>query len=153
MKNLRIGQSKDIHKLIPGKSLKIGGIEFFNNYAVDSHSDGDVLLHAISEAIIGALGKGDLGMHFPMNAVNKNRNSEEILTTVLEMMNKENYEIINLDTLIVVDNIKIAPFSNKIKINLENILKNKNINIKATVSEGKHKDFIEAIATILLVKK
>ncbi len=153
LNQLRIGHSKDIHRLIKGEEIILGNVTIATKYQIDAHSDGDVLLHAIAESIIGALGKGDLGTFFPVSSTPVNISSLEILNTILNLMNSEGYQIINIDCLIVCDKIKISPIRDKIKNHLSKLLDNSCINIKATTSEGKHPDFIEASSIIMLMKK
>ncbi len=151
--NLRIGHSKDIHRLIKGKNIILGNLVIDCDYQIEAHSDGDVLLHAIAESIIGALGKGDLGTFFPVEKTKKNISSAKILKTILKLMESENYQIINIDCLIVCDYIKISPIRDQIINNLSILLNGIPINLKATTSEKKHPDFIEANVVTLLYKK
>ncbi len=151
--NLRIGHSKDIHPLIKGHQVILGNVEIACDFQVDAHSDGDVLIHAIAEAIIGALGKGDLGTFFPVKTTLKNISSAVILKKALALMAQDNYQIINIDCLIVCDVIKIAPIRTQIINRLATLLNGVAINLKATTSEKQHSDFIEAHAVVLIYKK
>jgi len=101
---LRIGNGYDVHKLVEGRKLMLGGVEVPHTKGVLGHSDGDVLLHAITDAIIGALGLGDIGLHFPDNDENlKDIDSSILLKKINNIMKEKNYKIVNLDSIIVID--------------------------------------------------
>lgn len=134
----RIGKSTDIHQLVLGRKLIIGGVEIPSSIGLLGHSDADVLLHAIAEAILGALGKEDLGTYFPDNSTaTLNMDSKVILQEVYEMMTKENYTINNLDCLIIIESIKMKPYISSMKNVIASILHTdiKNISVKATCME------------------
>lgn len=134
----RIGKSTDIHQLVLGRKLIIGGVEIPSSIGLLGHSDADVLLHAIAEAILGALGKEDLGTYFPDNSTaTLNMDSKVILQEVYEMMAKENYTINNLDCLIIIESIKMKPYISSMKNVIASILHTdiKNISVKATCME------------------
>lgn len=134
----RIGQSTDIHRFCDGNHIILGGIEIPSSFGIEAHSDGDALCHAIAEAILGALALGDLGSHFAdTDACNKNRSSLEILSIVVEMMEKANYEIGNIDALILIEKPKMAPYITKMREALTMILHTEihNVSIKATRGE------------------
>lgn len=155
----RIGKSTDIHQLVLGRKLIIGGIEIPSSIGLLGHSDADVLLHAIAEAILGALGKEDLGTYFPDNSTSTlNMDSKIILQEVYEMMVNENYTINNLDCLIIIESIKMKPYISSMKNVIASILNTdiKNISIKATCMEkmgfvGENKGAI-AEAIVMLKK-
>lgn len=135
----KIGQSTDIHRLVKGRKLVLGGVEIANEYGLLGHSDADVLLHAIIEAIIGALGKRDIGTHFS----DKDPRYEGISSLLLlektyEMMIDEGYRIGNIDALIMIEEPKMAPHISKMEENVARVLHTDkaNINIKATRGEG-----------------
>lgn len=134
----RIGKSTDIHQLVLGRKLIIGGVEIPSSIGLLGHSDADVLLHAIAEAILGALGKEDLGTYFPDNSTaTLNMDSKVILQEVYEMMAKENYAINNIDCLIIIESIKMKPYISSMKNVIASILHTdiKNISVKATCME------------------
>ncbi len=107
----RIGQSSDIHKLVEGRKLILGGIEIPYIKGLLGHSDADVLCHAIAESILGALALGDLGKYFPdTDDKYKGMSSIEILSKVYMIMVKEGYVIQNLDSLILIEKPKLAPY-------------------------------------------
>lgn len=134
----RIGQSTDIHQLVENRKLILGGVEIPHHKGLLGHSDADVLLHAISEAILGALGENDLGCLFPDNDMkNKDISSMVILAKVYELMHNKGYEINNIDSLVIIEEPKLRPYIDKMKANIANVLHTDitNINVKATCSE------------------
>ena len=138
MQKIRIGQSTDIHKLEQGLPLVLGGIAIESDKGCVAHSDGDILVHAITESIIGALGLGDLGTFFSdTDDKNKNRSSLEMLEEINEVMKEQKYHINNIDTLIIIEKPKIKEFTNKMKINIAKSLQidYNLINIKGTRGE------------------
>lgn len=107
---IRVGQSSDIHRLVEGRKLILGGVCIEHTKGCDGHSDADALLHAIAEAILGALALGDLGKHFPdTDPQYKGINSLEILKGVRGLMEKAGYHIGNVDSLIMIEQPKMAP--------------------------------------------
>lgn len=135
---MRIGIGYDVHKLIEGRELILGGINIPHEKGLLGHSDADVLIHAIMDAIIGALGKGDIGLHFPDNDEKyKNISSMVLLSNIVRLMEDNNYFIVNLDSIIIAEKPKIRPFIEAIELNLSSILKIdiSQINVKATTTE------------------
>ncbi|MBS9775754.1 MAG: 2-C-methyl-D-erythritol 2,4-cyclodiphosphate synthase [Fusobacterium sp.] len=134
----RIGNGYDVHKLVEGRKLVLGGIEIPHTKGVLGHSDGDVLLHAITDAIIGAIGEGDIGLHFPDNDENlKNIDSAILLKKIDNLMKQKNYEIMNLDCIIVIQKPKLRPHIDSIKENIAKILEINSdlVNVKAKTEE------------------
>lgn len=134
----RIGQSSDIHKLVKDRKLILGGVEIKSEVGLLGHSDADALLHAIAEAIIGALSLNDLGHHFPDNDDKyKDISSLKILEEVYKLMINNGYEIVNVDSLIMIENIKMKPYINMMKENIAKTLNTSinNVNVKATCAE------------------
>lgn len=134
----RIGQSSDIHKLVKDRKLILGGIEIKSEVGLLGHSDADALLHAIAEAVIGALALNDLGHHFPDNDDKyKDISSIKILEEVYKLMINNGYEIVNVDSLIMIENIKMKPYINMMKENIAKTLNTSinNVNVKATCAE------------------
>lgn len=135
---IRIGQSIDIHQLVENRDLIIGGVKIDHDKGLLGHSDADVLLHAIIESIIGALGLGDIGKHFSdTDPKYKGISSMILLDECYKMMDKEGYEIGNLDSIILCEKPKMAPHINAMR---ENVAKGlhcniNQINIKATRGE------------------
>ncbi len=155
--DIRVGQGLDFHKFEYGRKLIIGGVEFHSPFGLKGHSDADVLLHAITDAILGAIGENDIGFHFPdTNPQYKNANSELFLKKALEITREKGFSISNLDATVICETPKINPVREKIRENLASILgieKNR-INIKATTTEKMgfigRKEGIAAIATVLI---
>ena len=139
-KKQRVGLGYDIHKIQKNDKLniiKLGGISIKSKVKVISHSDGDVILHAITDSILGALSLRDIGTYFPNNKINKNRNSKEFLDFALKKLKNNNFRINNIDLMIVSEIPKINPYYEKMIKSLIKILQiNKNqITIKATTNE------------------
>ena len=135
---LRIGNGYDVHRLVEGRKLMLGGVEVPHTKGVLGHSDGDVLLHAITDAIIGALGLGDIGLHFPDNDENlKDIDSAILLKKINNIMKEKNYKIVNLDTIIVIQKPKLRPYIDSIRDNIAKILEidSELINVKAKTEE------------------
>ncbi len=135
----KIGHAYDIHTTTKGDFIYLGGIKIEAPFKVTAHSDGDVLLHAISESILGALGLGDLGTHFPdTNDKYKNLDSKEILIYVKEKLIENNYEIVNIDASVYLEKPKLSSKIKEIKENIANILNvdSSCVNIKAGTNEG-----------------
>ena len=136
---MRIGQSQDIHKLVENRKLIIGGVEIPFEKGLLGHSDADVLLHAICEAIIGAMSLGDIGKHFPDNDPKyKDISSLVLLENVYELMKENHYHLVNLDSLILIEKPKMAPYINQMIDNISKALHcdSNIINVKATRGEA-----------------
>lgn len=135
----KIGIGYDIHRLVGGRKLILGGINIPYPKGLLGHSDADVLLHAICDAILGAAGLPDIGQLFPNDDPKyHNISSKELLKSVSKLMRKNKYSVNNIDTVIIADAPKIAPFKKKMIANIAGILKVKSacVNIKATTQEG-----------------
>lgn len=135
---MRIGQSTDIHQLIKGRKLILGGVEIQHHLGLLGHSDADVLLHVIAEAIIGALALGDIGKHFPdTDPKYQGISSIELLKHVYKLMSDKGYKINNIDSLVIIENPKLAPYILEIKVNIAKALNCSldDINVKATRGE------------------
>ncbi len=135
---MRIGHGYDVHKLVEGRKLVIGGVEIPHKTGLLGHSDADVLIHAIMDAILGAMGEGDIGKHFPdTSAEFEGINSMHLLTRVKKMLDSVRGRVINLDSTLILQKPKISPYIDKMKENLAfalNIDKSR-INVKATTEE------------------
>ena len=135
---LRIGNGYDVHRLVEGRKLILGGVEIPHTKGVLGHSDGDVLLHAITDAIIGALGLGDIGLHFPDNDENlKGIDSSILLKKIDKMMKDKKYKIVNIDSVIVMQKPKLRPYIDEIEKNIAKILDidSELVNVKAKTEE------------------
>lgn len=134
----RIGSGYDIHKLEENRKLIIGGIEIPYEKGFLAHSDGDVLIHSIIDALLGAVALGDIGTHFPDNDEKyKNIKSSILLKKTLDLIKTHNYKIINLDTNIIAQKPKLSPYIEDMRNNLAfltNLNKNQ-ISIKAKTNE------------------
>lgn len=136
---VRFGIGYDVHKLVPNRKLILGNVEIENKFGLEGHSDADVLIHAIIDALLGAAALGDIGKHFPdTDPQYKNISSGELLLRVLELIKSKNYSIGNIDSVIVAQKPKLAPYIEKIRMRLAEIL---NIDldvvgVKATTEEG-----------------
>ena len=158
-KNMKFGIGYDIHRIQKTNvtnNIKLGGVVIKSKYKIISHSDGDVILHSITDAILGAISKRDIGVYFPNNKINENRNSNIFLKYSLNKMKNENLFIGNIDIMVVSEKPKINIVYNKVIDNLVNLLKisRDQITIKATTNEksgliGKEK-FIAVWSSILL---
>lgn len=150
---MRVGNSYDLHNLKMGTGFYLGGILIPCQYQVEAVSDGDILLHTISEAIIGALGLGDLGEWF--DETNKKINSQLILKKALTLMAEQNYQISNIDTTIIIDEPRLQKHKKAIKTNLQKLLQisAEKINLKATTTEQNFPNIIQSYTTLLLLKE
>ena len=118
---MRIGQSIDIHQLVEGRPLILGGVEIPYEKGLKGHSDADVLLHAIIESIIGAMGLGDIGKHFPdTDPQYKGISSMILLQHTYDMMKQKGYTIGNIDSLILCEEPKMAPHIMNMRQNIAN---------------------------------
>ncbi|MBS7578213.1 MULTISPECIES: 2-C-methyl-D-erythritol 2,4-cyclodiphosphate synthase [unclassified Enterococcus] len=134
----RIGQGYDVHQLVDGRRLMIGGEQLPFEQGLLGHSDADVLLHAITDAIIGALGAGDIGHAFPdTDQRTEGISSTTILSEIFLMMSEKGYQVSNIDSTIIAERPKMAAFLPKMKQNIADILQisAEQVNIKATTSE------------------
>lgn len=136
---MRIGQSQDIHKLVEGRDLIIGGVKIPYEKGLLGHSDADVLLHAIIESIIGAMGLRDIGTHFSdKDPKYEGISSLLLLDETYKMMVEHGYKLVNLDSLIVIEKPKMAPHIEQMRKNIAEHLHCdvKQVNVKATCGEG-----------------
>ena len=136
---MRIGQGYDLHTLVDGAALTIGGVKIPHSKGFKAHSDGDVLVHAIIDSILGAMGEKDIGTFFPDNDPKyKGADSFLLLDEVVALVEKNGYEISNIDTTIVAEAPKMAPHIDEMKDNLAKVLKiaRSQIGIKAKTNEG-----------------
>lgn len=156
----RIGYAEDIHRLVSGRRLMLGGLEIDAPYGEEAHSDGDVLLHAISEALLGALALGDLGTHFPSYLKEtKDLDSKVILLETICMVRDLGYEIVNIDSSIILEKPKIAPHLANIRHSVATTLgiDDSMISVKANTNEKLgaigREEAVKAVAVVLLRKK
>jgi len=138
-KLFRIGFGYDVHRLVEGRPLIIGGIKIPHPLGLEGHSDADVLTHAVMDAILGALARGDIGRHFPdSDPAYKDADSLSLLEKVMAWVRQDGFRVNNLDTTIVAERPKLAPSLKGMKERLSEVLgiRMDQINIKATTSEG-----------------
>ncbi|MGL4910214.1 MAG: 2-C-methyl-D-erythritol 2,4-cyclodiphosphate synthase [Cetobacterium sp.] len=157
---LRIGNGYDVHRLVEGRKLVLGGVEIPHKKGVLGHSDGDVLIHAIMDALLGALALGDIGQHFPDTSTEfKDIDSKILLKRVFEIVKSKNYFVINIDCIIVAQNPKLKPYLNLMREKIAEILESdiSNISIKATTEEmlgfTGNEEGIKSYCVVLLQKK
>jgi 2-C-methyl-D-erythritol 2,4-cyclodiphosphate synthase len=155
----RIGIGIDFHKMIEGRELWLGGVKIPHRKGAIGHSDADVLLHAICDAMLGAAALGDIGDHFPDNdAAYKNIDSKILLKKTIDLIKNENYFLVNIDSTICLQAPKIKPYiaqMRKVIADISGISEN-NVSIKATTTEqlgfvGREEGLM-AYATVLLNK-
>jgi 2-C-methyl-D-erythritol 2,4-cyclodiphosphate synthase len=135
---IRVGQGFDVHQLVEGRKCIIGGVDIPFEKGLLGHSDADVLLHAVTDAILGALGKGDIGKHFPdSDAAYKDADSVELLREVWRMVREEGYILGNLDCTIIAQRPKMAPHIPAMITCMSAVLEAEpsQINVKATTTE------------------
>jgi 2-C-methyl-D-erythritol 2,4-cyclodiphosphate synthase len=156
---IKIGSSIDVHQLVAKRKLILGGIHIPSKLGAKAHSDGDVVFHAITEAIIGALAKGDLGDHFPpTDPQYKNYDSSKFVLKAMELLKKEKYRINNIDITIILQDPKLGKNKILIRDNIVKLmkLKKEQVNVKAGTAEklgdiGKGKGVISFVT--LLIEK
>ena len=139
MPDYRIGHGFDAHRFRRGRKLILGGVEIPHTHGLAGHSDADVLLHALINALLGAMGQGDIGTHFPDTEPRyKNISSAKLLAQVLRMMRRRKFRMVNGDLTIVAEKPRLAPYAKKIRRRLAALLKipAERINLKATTMEG-----------------
>ncbi len=135
---LRIGNGYDVHKLVEGRKLILGGVEIPHTKGVLGHSDGDVLIHAIMDAMLGALALGDIGQHFPDTDMKyENIDSTILLTRVKELIAERGYRVINLDSIIVLQKPKVKPYIEAMRKRVAEVLEIdiEQVSVKATTEE------------------
>lgn len=135
---LRIGIGHDTHRVKPGGPLKLGGLEIPFDFSLDGHSDADVLLHAITDALLGAAGRGDIGEMFPdTDPGNLGRDSAEMLGRAWELIQQSGYQLVNLDCIVFAQQPKLSPYKSAIATRIAGILgvDPAQVNIKAKTGE------------------
>jgi 2-C-methyl-D-erythritol 2,4-cyclodiphosphate synthase len=137
--DLRIGHGFDVHRFQRGRKLVLGGVEIPHAVGLAGHSDADVLLHALINALLGAMGKGDIGTHFPdSDRRYKNISSEKLLAQVLQMMRRGKFRVVNGDVTILAQKPRLSPYFKKIRARVARLMKisEESINLKAATTEG-----------------
>lgn len=155
----RIGFGIDFHQLVEGRDLWIGGVKIPHHLGAKGHSDADVLLHAVCDAMLGALSLGDIGVHFPdTDAAYKNIDSKILLTKTYELISSKGYTVVNVDSSLCLEAPKIKPYVSSMQDCIASILHitSDDVSVKATTTEkmgfvGREEGLV-AYATVLLQK-
>lgn len=160
MMKIRSGIGYDIHRLKKGNGLYVGGVKISDTLMAVAHSDGDVLIHSLIDALLGAMGKADIGELFPDNDPQfKGIASLQLLTQVKEILDNNHFEILNIDCVVVIQTPKISPFKNEMKNNIAATLKipQTDFNVKAKTKENigavGRGEAIECFSTVLIRSK
>lgn len=138
MCNFRIGHGYDVHRLVEGRRLILGGVEIEHTMGLLGHSDADVLVHAVMDSLLGAAGLGDIGRHFPdTDEEYRGISSITLLNRVADLLRRNNYSVVNVDATLVMQKPKVAPYINRMKENIAFALNidSSLVNIKATTEE------------------
>ena len=138
MSNFKIGHGYDVHKLIPDRKLILGGVEIDYELGLLGHSDADVLVHAIMDSLIGAMGLGDIGKHFPdTDDRYKGICSISLLSSVYSLIKESGYTVSNIDATVIAQRPKLSPYIEKMRSNIAFALniEPQSVNIKATTEE------------------
>ena len=158
--NIRIGQGIDFHQLKTGLDLWLGGVKIPSEKGCVAHSDGDVLIHAICDSLLGAAGLRDIGFYFPdTESKYKNIDSKILLKNTFDLIRQEGYQIINIDSTICLEKPKIASFIQEMKNTISAIVETnpENVAVKATTTEKMgfigREEGIVAMAVVLLTRK
>ncbi|MBR0294800.1 MAG: 2-C-methyl-D-erythritol 2,4-cyclodiphosphate synthase [Bacilli bacterium] len=156
-KMMRVGYGEDIHVLVDGRDLMLGGIKVPSDKGEKAHSDGDVLLHALSDALLGALALGDIGKHFPDNLEEtKGMDSKIILDKVYKMVKEKGYHLVNADMMVILERPKIKDYILPMRESIAKVLEVdvNAISVKAGTNEGLDAigrgEAIKATAIVLL---
>lgn len=157
MSRLRVGQGLDAHRLAAGRPLWLGGVRIPHERGLEGHSDGDVLLHAIADAVLGALGEGDLGRHFPSSDASlRDIASGEILRRVAALALERGFGLANLDATVVAQEPRLAPHQDAMRRRVAELLEapEDRVNLKVTSTDGLgalgRSEGIAALAVVLL---
>jgi 2-C-methyl-D-erythritol 2,4-cyclodiphosphate synthase len=136
---MRIGQGYDVHRIKPGQGMILGGVAIECDYSIEAHSDGDIIVHALIDALLGAAAYGDLGTYFPSeDETMKDISSFSMLSTVLNKLKDDSYKIINIDLTYVGQVPKLISYREEIRNNLSKFMNIniENISCKATTTDG-----------------
>jgi len=135
---IRIGQGFDVHQLVAGRPLVLGGVQIEYEKGLAGHSDADVLIHSLCDALLGAMGKGDIGQHFPdTDGDFKGIDSRLLLGRVMDMMQADSWQLINADLTLIAQAPKLSPYIPQMRENLsaDLLVEAAQVNIKATTTE------------------
>lgn len=157
MTDLRIGNGYDVHALAPGLPLVLGGVRIESEFGCVAHSDGDVAIHALCDALLGAVAAGDIGKHFPDSSEEfKGIDSKILLSKTMDILKGRGYHVVNADITIAMQAPKLAPYIDRMRASLAAVMgiETGNVSIKATTTE--HLGFVgrgegcEAYAVVLV---
>lgn len=149
------GFGYDCHKIVKNKKLFLGGVKISNTYGLKGHSDADVVLHSICDAVLSAAGFPDIGVIFPDSLKEtKNMDSKKIVAHTLKLLHNKKFKIANIDVTVICDNPKISEYKDKIINMLKTLFNTNNVNIKGKTTEGIKcfKNYIQSFAVVLLKK-
>jgi 2-C-methyl-D-erythritol 2,4-cyclodiphosphate synthase len=156
---MRFGEGFDLHALVPGRPLVIGGVNIPHEKGLLGHSDADVLIHALIDALLGACGLGDIGQHFPDTDPKWHGvDSKVLLQDVYKLMNEAGYEVVNIDSTIIAERPKLSPYIPEMRRVLSDLVGAKvdQVNVKAKTSERLgaigREECVVATVTVLLSK-
>lgn len=154
---IRVGQGYDVHQLVEGRPLVLGGVTVDHNKGLAGHSDADVLVHSLCDALLGAAGKGDIGQHFPdTDSSYQNIDSRILLRKVMSLLQEDDWQLVNADLTIIAQAPKLAPHIPQMRSLLSNDMNidETQLNIKATTTEELgycgREEGIAALAIVLL---
>jgi 2-C-methyl-D-erythritol 2,4-cyclodiphosphate synthase len=136
--DIRVGEGYDAHRLVTGRKLVLGGVFIEYEMGLQGHSDADVLTHAVMDALLGAVGMGDIGKHFPdTDEKYRGVSSLKLLKYVYDLLSGANYSISNIDAVIVAQKPKLAPYMDEMRKNIADVLNlpPERVNVKATTTE------------------
>ncbi len=157
---IRVGTGYDVHRLVEGRPLVLGGVTIQHELGLEGHSDADALVHAVMDALLGAAGLEDIGHHFPPSDESfRNASSLELLRVVRSLVEKEGWGVVNVDSTVVAERPRLAPYLPRMKKAIGEVLglSEREVGIKATTNEGLgfvgRREGIAAIAVALLAKR
>lgn len=139
MTDLRVGHGYDVHRFVIGRKLVLGGVTVPYEKGLDGHSDADVLLHAVCDALLGAAALGDIGKHFPdTDGDYKGIDSRILLKRVIDIIENNGYRVVNTDCTVIAQRPKLSPYTEQMKENIANDCRIavSAVNVKATTEEG-----------------
>ena len=156
----RVGQGYDIHRLVEGERLVLGGVEIDSTWGLEGYSDADVLLHALGDALLGAAGLGDLGEHFPPGEERyRDADSADLLRQILDMVAARGLGVVNCDLTLVGERPRLGPYRDRIRTRVASLLgiERERVGVKATSNEGLgavgRGEGLAALAVVLLVER
>lgn len=157
--NMRIGQGFDAHRFSAGDHIIVGGVRIPHQYGIEAHSDGDVLLHAVTDALLGAAGAGDIGRHFPdTDPELKGIDSRRLLRKALEIVQPKRWRVVNVDATIIAQQPRLSPYITAMQANVavDLQLPAERVNIKASTTERMgfvgREEGVAAIVSLLLAE-